>query len=1027
MLRSLVRFSIQYRHAVVVAALILTAYGIYRFLNAGLDIFPEFAPKLVVIQTEAPGLTAEQVELRVTRPLEAVLGGLVDLDYVGSESIQGLSVITVVFDEYSNTYRNRALVGERLNAAAALPAGVGKPVIAPLSSSSATVRTIGLSAIGEQAPDLRAIAETVVVPRVLGVRGVADVNVFGGRQRAIQITPDPVALTQHGLALAELKQSIRGVLSAPAMGVVNSGQQALGISLADNSLSPQDLGLSSVRYAAHGTTSLNDVARVQWGALPRISAAQIGGKEAVVMMIIGQLGANTQTVSEQLEGALGELQPVLAQQGVYLHGELFVPANYINRALHEISSHLLIGGSLVLLVLLIGLYNVRTALISAFAIPLSLLSAVIVLSAFGVNLNILVIGGLAIALGEVVDDAIIDTENIFRRLRTAPQGTSMAAVALEASLEVRGAVVYATLIVALVFLPLLTLGGVTGRLFAPLGVAYILAVLASLAVAIIVTPALCVLFLSRLHDNQQSSPVFRLITPAYAAAVRFFAERNWLSVGLSLGCLIAVMLMAPSLGVRFLPELREGHYIVHTTALPGTSLDETIRIGKNLTQAFSEIDGVVSTSQWAGRAERGADTFGSHYSEYDVALAPMSGPAQREVLQSLRNILANYPGITYEANTFLAERIGETISGYSAPVVVNIFGPDLEELDRKAQQIAAIIRQLPGAREVAIRASHTTPTVQIDINREKLRWFGLSHSDVTAALEVISGGHVLAEGFDGHLRIPVVMTAPPAWRGDLNALRQLPVAEREEYPIRLEDVAAISQGSGRYNILHRDGQRLQVVTSFVDSADIGQFMRMLRAKVFAQIKFDDGTHIEISGAAVEQASARERLLVHAVMATFGVLLLVLVAVGHFRHLVLILFNLPFSLLGGLIVVIAGGGVLSIGQLVGFVTLFGITVRNSIMLVSHYNHLVINEKAPWQLDTVVRGAAERLPAIGMTALVTALAMLPLTINSDNPGREIMGPMAAIIVGGLVSSTLLNLLVMPALLHRYGEFSAEDAIE
>ncbi len=1022
MLSALVRFAIERRAVVLVAALALVVYGVFKLSNTGLDIFPEFAPKLVIVQTEAPGLSAEQVEVLVTQPLEGALGGLINLDHQRSESIQGLSILTLVFNDSSDIYRNRNQVSERLaSVAALLPAGVREPVIAPLASSSATVRTIALVAADDDALRLRDLTEQVVVPRMLGVPGVADVNIFGGAARALLITPRDAAMARLGVSMADLSAAARNASADLALGVVENTNQQIAITGAGASLTPETLAAATLRVEDSSVVTLADVADVGWGALPRISAAQVGGRPAVVMMVIGQLGANTLTVSNKLDEVLADLEPALAQQHVTLHGRLFVPAEYITTAIGDIARHLLFGGALVLLVLLIGLYNLRTALISALAIPLSLMTAVIVLIASGVNLNVLVIGGLAIALGEVVDDAIIDTENIFRRLREARAGEDLASVALAASLEVRGSVVYATFIVALVFVPLLTLGGVSGRLFAPLGLAYILAVLASLLVAVTVTPALCVSLLGQARFSAREAPIFHWLNPRYMSAVRAFAERPLLAVSLSALCVLAVAALTPGLGARFLPDLREGHFIVHTTGLPGTSLDESLRMGSNLTRRFLDIKGVDSVSQWAGRAERGADTYGSHYSEYEIGLAPASGTAQQRVLEQLRAVLGDYPGITFEANTFLTERIDETISGYTAPVVVNLYGSDLDVLDAKALELAALMRAVPGAANVRVRAAYDTPNLRIALDATRLARYGLSARSALEAVQSAYSGLAVNEAQAGNRRVPVTVLLDAATRGDAERLGDVIIAADQGEPVRLREVADITQSAGRYNILHRDAQRLQVVTAQVEGRDLGGFMRALRQQVFTHMRFPEGVHAEFSGAAVEQADARRDLIAHAAIAGVGVLLLIYMAVGRLRYLLLILMNLPFSLVGGVLAVVLGGGVVSVGSVVGFVTLFGITVRNSIMLVSHYEHLVQREGCAWNLDTALRGARERLPAILMTALVTALAMLPLTIDSDNPGREIMGPMAAIIIGGLVSSTLLNLLVMPALLYRYGRFA------
>lgn len=1024
MLSIVVRFAIERRAVVLTIACVLVGYGLYRLGGAGLDIFPEFAPQLVIVQTEAPGFSAEQVEVQVTQAIESALGGLIDLDHIRSESIQGLSIVTVVFAEHSDTYRNRNQIAERLaGVRAMLPATARDPVIAPLASSSATVRTIGITAADDDLMRLRDITATVIAPRLLGVAGVADVNVFGGLERALIVTPDTAALARHGLVLGDLVTAVRTATAQPGLGVIETANQQIAITADVGVLEAGALARASLAPAA--PLSVGDVAAVAWAPLPRISAAQIMGRPAVVMMLIGQLGANTLTVSDNLERALGDLEPVLAAQGISLHGRLFMPANYITTAIGDISRHLMIGGTLVLLVLLIGLYDLRMALISALAIPLSLLTAVIVLLECGVNLNVLVIGGLAIALGEVVDDAIIDTENIHRRLRSAPAGASFEATALAASLEVRGSVVYATFIVALVFVPLLTLGGVSGRLFAPLGLAYILAVMASLAVAVTVTPALCVALLSRGALGRAEAPVFRALNPGYGALVAAIVRRPQIALAASAVSVLFVIATLPGFGARFLPELREGHFIVHTTGLPGTSLDESIRVGNNLTTAFLAIDGVRSVSQWAGRAQRGADTYGSHYSEFEVALEALSGTRQQAVLDALRKTLASHPGLAFEANTFLTERIDETVSGYTAPVVVNLFGSDLEALHEVGQSMAALVAGLDGAREVRLRAQPMTPNVSVLLDAERLAQVGVSPATVLDAVASAYAGIEINAFHTGNRRVPLTVLLDATERGDVAALGALIVARGHTGLVRLEQVAAIEQTAGYYNVLHRNGQRLQVVTADVAGRDLDAFLDELRARVFAELALPDGVHVEFAGTAVEQAAARADLVWHALICGVGVLLLAYMAVGRLRYLLLILCNLPFSLVGGVVAVIVSGSVVSVGSIVGFVTLFGITVRNSIMLVSHYTHLVTVEGEPWNFETVLRGARERLPAILMTALVTALAMLPLTIDSDNPGREIMGPMAAIIIGGLASSTLMNLLMLPALLYRYGQFDAHRA--
>jgi CzcA family heavy metal efflux pump len=1023
MLSAIVRFSVHQRELVLALALVLLVYGGYRLNSAGLDIFPEFSAPRVVIQTEAPGLTSEQTETLVTQRIEKRLSGLIGLDSIRSESIQGLSVVTAVFRENTDIYRNRQLVGERLDALAGeLPPGAGPSVAVPLSSSSATVLTLGLRSDRRSLMELRDLVDWTLVPRLLAVPGVADVNVFGGDIRQLQIQPDPEKLRRYGLALEDVVAAARQATGMPGAGFVENSNQRIALNIAGLPTDPDALRQVVLARKDGGNVTLADVAAVAPGARPPIGAAAIGGKPAVVLMVIGQYGANTLSVSRNVEAVLAEFAPLFARQDIDFHPRLFRPADYIERSLLNLSGHLLVGGLLVVLVLYAFLFDLRTAFISALAIPLSLLAAVVALLGLGMNLNIMVLGGLAIALGEVVDDAIIDTENIFRRLREnrrRDKPLSALRVVYEASMEVRGSVVYASFIVALVFLPLLTLGGVAGRLFAPLGYAYILAILMSLLVALTVTPALGYLLLEK-RTGGANPPLIRWLQPRYGSLLRRIALHPKAAIAASLAACGLALAFLPSLGGELLPELREGHYIVHTASLPGTSLTESLRIGGRLVQQFSALPEVVSASQWAGRAERGADTYGSHYSEYEIHLKPLSGAEQGAVLKKLRSILRDFPGILFEANTFLTERVDETISGYTSPVLVNLYGHDLDQLDRLARQLAELVRTIPGATDVQLRSPPGTPLLQVRLDLERLAGYGLRPMEATDALQTALQGRVVGSYYLDNRAYDVAVILPPAARERVETIAKIPLRTPDGLVVNLEEVADVEQVGGRYNILHRGGQRVQTVTANVAGRDLQSFMDEVKSRTLAGLAFPPDVYPEFTGAAVEQGEARLQLIVHSLLAGAGVLLLIQLAIGSFRHLLLALANLPFSLAGGLAAALFTSATLSVGSMVGFVTLFGITVRNAIMLISHYRHLVENDGRPWNLDTALLGARERLPSILMTALVTALAMLPIAVNSDNPGREIMGPMAAVIIGGLVSSTLLNLLVLPSMLLRFGRF-------
>jgi CzcA family heavy metal efflux pump len=1026
MLAALVRLSIRYRGLVVALAILMTAYGAVQLSRAGLDIFPEFSPKAVIVQTEAPGLSANAVEVRVSQVLENALTGLIGLDHVRSESIEGLSIVTAVFRDDTDIYRNRQFVAERLAvAAAALPPTVATPVAVPLTSSSATVRTIGVRADELDPMQLRDIVDSTIVPQLLSVPGVADVNVFGGEVRSLQVQLLPGRLQAVALAVGDVTAALRGATGVANLGFVEDDNQRFSVAFAGLPQTPERFERVVIRDDERGTVLLGDVARIRFAGEPAFGAAQIAGKPAVVMMIIGQFGANTLTVSNLLKDVLDEFQHQLGQRGVELYPSLFVPANYIEASLANISEHIMFGGGFVLLILVLFLFDVRAAFISAIAIPLSLLGAVIVLTSAGINLNIMVLGGLAIALGEVVDDAIIDTENIYRRLRenqARADPLAITRVILDASLEVRGSVVYASFIVILVFVPLLTLTGVAGRLFAPLGVTYILAVLASLLVALTVTPALCALLLGSRSIRETDPPLIGAVKPFYGALVRGAAARPVVPILLVLVASIGVASVLPRFGAQFLPPLREGHYIVHTTGLPGTSLAESIRVGSLLTDDFLDVPGVRSVSQWAGRAQRGADTYGSHYSEYEVALAPLHGAGQQRVLEALRDILAAYPGILFEANTFLTERVDETISGYSAAVVVNVFGKDLDALDRKALEIASVMRSIDGAVDVTIRAVATAPQIQVAVDHERAAYVGARLPEIVDAVATAYAGAVVGQTVDGDRVANVTVILNPGARRELESIAALPIRAAGGAIVTLGDVAEVEQVTGRYNVLRRAGQRIQAVTANVEGGDSAGVVDELRRRVRDEIDIPTDMHLEYAGAGIEQAHARGDLVLHSLFAGIGVFMLIYVAIGNLRNVLLVAVNLPFALVGGVAAVAITQASLSIGSVVGFVTLFGITVRNSIMLVSHYRHLVTIQGEPWDLATAVRGAQERFPSIVMTTLVTALAMLPIAIDSDNAGREIMGPMAAIVIGGLLSSAVLNLLVMPSVMLHFGRFEA-----
>ena len=1033
---AIVRFSIRFNGVIIGLSLLVAVYGIYGFTRSNLDVFPEFSPTQIIIQTESPGLSAELVESLVSQPIESAITGTVGVDSMRSQSIPGLSVVMVVFDSKSDIYRNRQVVAERLSTLAnRLPKGI-TPNITPLTSSASTVLGFGVTSKTRNLMALRTLVDWTIVPHLLAIPGVADVNVFGGKVRQFQIQIRPDALIRYQISILQIAEAANKATGVRGAGFIENKNQRIIINSEGQTLTPAILAKTVVTYKNGVSILLNQVADVVEDAAPSISAAAINGETGIYLSVQGQLGANTHAVTLAVEQAISELRPSLKAEAVQLHEGLFRPANFIETAIDGVRKDILVGSILVITILFLFLFNARTAFISATAIPLSLLTGVVILSYFNTGLNIMVLGGLAIALGEVVDDAIIDTENIFRRLkenRSKAVPDAIHLVVFNASMEVRSSVVYATIIVALVFVPLLTLGGVAGKLFTPLGLAYIAAILASLIVALTLTPALCYLLLGNAKLDDEDSPIIRPIKKCYVWALQRIERQYNLVIGVSI-LLIGIGLgILPLLKSQFIPALHEGHFIMHMTAVPGTSEQQSLQIGKQVTARIRAIKGVKSVTQWVGRAQNGADTFGTHYSEFEIEIGTLSGEEQNRILSDIREELAGetkdndgdgiiepgFIGVNFAINTFLTERIEETISGYAASIVVNIYGSDLDALDQDAQKIAALITGIKGASEVLVQSPPGTPQVVIRLRPDKLAEVGMQNVEVLDTIRASYEGLPVNQVYLGNRAIGISLLLKPDARDDINDIANLPLTNVEGRQLRLSDIAYITQENGRSKILHSGAKRIQTITANVRGRDLESFNKEL-VTTTNKLNLSQGNYIKITGEAEQNANAREDLIVHSLLAIVAIFLMLYVAFGSLRNLLLTFINLPFALIGGVLAALFSGGWISLGSLVGFVTLFGITLRNSIMMVSHFQHLVDKEHCIWNLATCIRGASERLPSILMTALVTALGLLPLALGTGQPGREIEGPMATIIVGGLITSTILNLLILPTIMLHFGKF-------
>ncbi len=1011
------------RHFGAVSALTLLALvlGTLGALRTPLDVFPDFVPTTVDVQTEAPGFAPEQVEELVTRPVENAINGATGLATLRSESIPGLSVVTVTFNDGVDPHIARQGISERLaEVGTSLPQGVGTPKLSPLVSSTMDLLKIGLVSDKVDAYTLRDVADWVVKPRLLAVPGVAHAIVFGGKVRELQIAPDLRRLASFNLTLADVADAARGALTLRGAGYVDIAAQRVLLEAPIPQPDIEKLGDAVVAVRNSVPIRLRDVASIRQGAALRSGDSLIMGRPGVLISMASQYGANTLTTTQAVERVLADLEPALKAQGITLYGRLHRPANFIEKALGELERSLLIAAVLIIVVLYAFLRDWRAAVIAFTAIPLSLLAATAVLAHMGETLNTMTLGGFAVALGVLVDDAIIGIENIMRRLRengSLAQPRGRLEVILDASLEVRGPVIYATAVVIAVFIPELLTSSVQGHFVGPLALAFILAVTASLFVAMTSTPALCALLLSAKDLKPEAHWLTRL-----KAWQRATIERLDRRVGLALGIIGALVVVAaalvPFLGGTFMPDFREGHFVMQaSSSIPGTSLDEMLSFGRRISAQILALPYVASVEQQVGRAEAGEDTWGTHRSELHVELKPDATVDQSDAQETLRKLLASYPGIQGEVVTFLGDRISESLSGETAQVAIKVFGNDLQALDEVGNRIVATLTGESGVTDLQFKREDNTPTLSITPETDRLAASGLKVQDVLDTIESGYTGAVVGQTFSGARTVSVVVRLPDALRNRLDELGHLMI--NSPYgPVPLSQVARLDLSADRYTIDHEGGQRLIAVTFNVAGRALQSAVSEAQRRIAQTIKLPAGTVVEFTGAAEAEQQTRLELIAYSGAALVLIIMILLVALHWRASGWLVMANLPFSLLGGVFVIAATGIGLSLGSLVGLVTVFGVSARNSILQLAHYEHLVEREGMAWNMELVLRGANERLIPILMTAVVTALGLAPLAAGVHSPGQEIEAPMAITVLGGLLSSTVLNLVMLPVLVHRYG---------
>ena len=1022
MLRSIVQHSLRLRGIVVAAAMLVMGVGIYQTVTSSLDVFPDFVPPQVTIQTEVPGLAPEQVEKLVTNPIEAAVSGIAGMASVRSESIQGLSVVTVTFEEKSDILADRQLLTERMTEVGGrLPKEAKAPTLSPLVSSTMDLLKVGLTSEHLSPRELRSFADWKMKPLLLAVAGVADVSVVGGEVRQMQIRVDPQRLMQAQLRISDVIKAASEATGVRGAGYIENVNQRLLVIAEGQFSDPENLGATVIKGSGGEAVRLRDIATIEEGSSPKFGDALINGKPGVLLAMTSQYETNTLEVTRRVERALAEFGDALSREKITLHLGLHRPANFIEVALVHIRDSLAIGTVLVLIMLLIFLRSPRTALISFISIPLSLFSAMIVFRAFGVTLNTMTLGGFAVAIGVVVDDAIIDVENIVRRLRENAKlehPLASSKVILEASVEVRGAIVYATLIVIAAFIPVFMLEGIQGRFFMPLGLAFVMATLASLVVAITVTPALCSFFLRGTVADEE--PFYlRVLRRIHRSFLHIVSRIPRLSFLLALIILVGTGALVSRLKTSFLPDFREGHFVAQFSMIPGTSLTEMMRLGTLISNDLLADPRIQTVQMQAGRSEQGVDTWGPERAELHIELKPDAALNEAIVQNEIRKKFDQYAGVQSEVLTFLGDRIGESLSGETAQIVLSLYGENLDALEKRGREISQILSKIPGTTDVSVKSAEQAPRLAVDLKPAALTQFGLRPAEVLDAVQAAYQGSEVAQLYENGEVVPIVVTIPDS-PGRTGKIGQLPLLSGSGTVLQLSQVANIYSATGRASIEHDGGRRRQIITCNAEGRSVAEVAAEARKTIRAQATLDPGMQLIFTGAAEAEAEAHRNLIGSSLLAVVLVIGLLWIAFRSARNVTLVMVNLPFALVGGIVALYFSGLPISLGALVGMVTLFGISSRNAIMMLSHYEHLVGIEGAPWTLETAIRGASERLIPVLMTASITGFALLPIALKPQAAGQEIEGPMAIVILGGLVSSTFLTLILLPSLALRFGKF-------
>ena len=1023
-MKRLITWSIGHHWIVIGLSVLLLAAGIWTARAMPIDVFPDLTAPTVTILAEGHGMAPEEMESLVTFPIEAAINGASGVRRVRSATAVGIGVIWVEFDWGTDIYTARQLVAERMaTVGASLPPQVEPPILAPISSIMGEILFFALSSDSVDPLTMRTVADTVVRRRLLAIPGVSQVTPIGGAERQFQVIAHPDALRANGVSLTELLDAARGASDNASAGIYVDGPQEYVLQAVGRARTAEEIGESVVAVRGTRAVLIRDVADVREGpALKRGEGSRNGGP-AVIIGVQKQPGANTIDVTERLDLELDALEADLPP-GISIDRLIFRQADFIQVAVDNVVTALLEGGILVVFVVLLFLANTRAAAITLTAMPLSLAAAVLVLQGFGATINTMTLGGLAIAIGALVDDAIIDVENVVRRLREnaalrVDERRPAAVVVRDATLEIRKSIVFATLIIVLVFLPIFGLSGVEGRLMTPLAYAYIVALAASLAVAIVVTPALCFAFLPRAKTITEGHEgwLARTLKARFAKDLPKALDRPWTVMAVSALLLAAAVAGTTQFGSSFLPEFHEGSLTISVNTMPGTSLEKSDEIGRRVEQILLDQPEVVATARRTGRAEFDEHVQGVEAAEIDVGLRE-GERSREELLVELRRAFSGLPGTNVAIGQPISHRIDHMLSGTRANIAVKIVGDDLKTLRRLGEAVRDAMAGVEGVADLTLEPQTDIPFVRFILDRAAIARYGLRIQDVAAAIETSFAGTTVGRIFDRAASFDLIVKLDPSVAVDFERIADLPVDTPFGQQVPLRQLAEVRRETGANMILRENVQRRIVVSCNVAGRDLGSVVDDIRTAVASDVALPDGYRVEYGGQFESQERATETLLVLGGVVVAGLFMILVSAFGRSRDALLVMLNLPLALIGGVAGVFLAGGVLSVASLIGFITLFGIATRNGIMLVTHIQHLMEHEGVTDFREAVFRGAHERLIPILMTALAAGLALIPLALGGGESGSEIQTPMAIVILCGLMTSTLLNMVVVPTMYLKYG---------